>query len=178
MDIILILIIIISLLAMLYIKIYNNIAIEKTKIEKVESIIDNDLRTKYDIISKIDDIISKNIKTNKDYLKDYRNIKNQELSNFNIDRILKETENIIKNLYDDEKELQKNDSLKESLRDLYEIDEKITSGIIYYNNHTSILNEYIRKIPNNFVAITHNIKPKPFFDGKDMTDDNIFDFKI
>ena len=36
MDIILILIIIISLLAMLYIKIYNNIAIEKTKIEKVE----------------------------------------------------------------------------------------------------------------------------------------------
>ena len=43
---------------------------------------------------------------------------------------------------------------------------------------TNILNAYIRKFPNNIVAKMHKIKSKPFFDGKDMTDIEINDFKI
>ena len=49
-TLILILIIIIGLLTRLYVNIYNNLAIYKTKIEKAENIIDEALRNKYDII--------------------------------------------------------------------------------------------------------------------------------
>ena len=63
-----IIIIIISLLAMGYIIIYNKIKNNQSKIEKVESIIDEDLRHKYDLLMEIEQNIpskkttSKNLK--------------------------------------------------------------------------------------------------------------------
>ena len=59
-----------------------------------------------------------------------------------------------------------------------EVNEKLTAGITYYNKQTNLLNSYIRKFPNNLIAKIHHISTKPFFDGKDMTDDDIFDFKL
>ena len=52
------------------------------------------------------------------------------------------------------------------------------AGILYYNKHTSSLNNYIRKFPNNIIAKIHHVKVKPYFDGKDMTDNDIEDFKL
>ncbi len=49
-TLILIIIIVVCLLLILYVTTYNNLAIYKTKIEKAESIIDDALREKYDII--------------------------------------------------------------------------------------------------------------------------------
>ena len=59
-----------------------------------------------------------------------------------------------------------------------EVDEKLTAGISYYNKQLNILNAYIRKFPNNIVAKIHHVQSKPFFDGKDMTDIEINDFKL
>ena len=42
----------------------------------------------------------------------------------------------------------------------------------------NVLNAHIRKFPNNIVAKIHQIKSKPYFDGKDMFDDNTKDFKL
>ena len=53
-TILLLVIIILGILAILYINIYNHIQFSKTKIEKVEEQIDEDLRTKYDLIVKAD----------------------------------------------------------------------------------------------------------------------------
>ena len=72
-TILLLVIIIIGILAILYINIYNHIQFSKTKIEKVEGNIDEDLRTKYDLIVKADNVIKNNLKAKKDYLKDFIN---------------------------------------------------------------------------------------------------------
>ena len=81
-----IIIIIISLLAMGYIIIYNKIKNNQSKIEKVESIIDEDLRHKYDLLMEIE----QNIPSKKDYFKEFKELKNADISNFDLERKLKE----------------------------------------------------------------------------------------
>jgi len=174
MTVILIIIIILGLLAIYYISIYNKLQYYKTKIEKVEGLIDQDLRDKFDTIMEADIII----KSKKDYLKEYKNLKEQKISNFELERKLKEAENIIRNLYEDNSELNQNEKMTEIIHNIKFTNEKITAGISYYNNHTSKLNDFIRKFPNNIIAKIHHTKTKPFFDGKDMNDDDILDFKL
>lgn len=175
---ILLIIIIIGLIAMLYITIYNRIQFAKIKIEKVESKIDEDLREKYDLIIQADTIIKDKINSKKDYLKEYRELKDAKISTFDMERKLKQAETLIITLCNDNDVLNNNDEMQSIIQNFKFIDEKITAGISYYNNHTSLYNEYVRKLPNNLVAKLHHIKEKQFFDGKDMTDTDINDFKL
>ena len=177
-TIMLLFIILFGIIAIFYIAIYNHVQFSKTKIEKVESKIDEDLRLKFDLILKADGIIKNTLKNKKDYFKEFRNLRDEKISNFDLERKLREAENILDTLYDDNKELNKNEILIEIIQDLKVADEKIVAGISYYNKHVSDLNAYIRKFPNNLIAKFHHIKPKPFFDGKDMTDTDIEDFKL
>ena len=58
------------------------------------------------------------------------------------------------------------------------IDEKLCAAKNYYNKNTSLENQIIRKFPTNVIAKIHKFKIKLFFDGKDMEDEIIDDFKI
>lgn len=176
--ILLILIIVFGLIAILYISIYNKLQYGKTKIEHVEGIIDEDLRTKFDIVLRAEDVIKTKIPSNKDYLKEFTKLKNEKISSFDLERKLKEAENIILNLYNDNLELNENTSMFEIIKDFKQINEKLTAGISYYNRQMNILNAYLRKFPNNIIAKIHHMESKPFFDRKDMTDTDIEDFKL
>ena len=177
-TIILLLIIIIGLLAIVYINIYNHMQYSKTKIEKAENNIDNDLREKYDLVVKTDTIIKEHFQEKKDYLKEFINLKETDISNFDLERKLKEAETIISTLYEDNKKLNENNSMKEVLENFKEVNEKLIADISYYNKHVTETNNYIRKFPNNIIAKIHHLKIKTFFDGKDMNDTEINDFKL
>lgn len=177
-SIVLILVALGALVAIFYVSIYNKLQYGKTKIEHVESLIDEDLRKKYDIVLRADDVLKNQIKAKKDYLKEYVALKDENISNFDLERKLKQAENIILNLYNDNNELNKNENMIEIVEQFTEVDEKLTAGISYYNKQLNILNAYIRKFPNNIVAKMHHVQSKPFFDGKDMTDIEINDFKL
>ena len=177
-TILLLIIILLGILSILYITIYNHLQYNKTKIEKAEGNIDDDLRTKFDLIVKADNIIKSSIKSKNEYLKEIVNLKEEKISNFNLERKLKEAETIIDTLYDDNKELNENETMNEVKQELKAIDEKLVAGISYYNKHVSEINAYIRKFPNNIISKIHRIKVRPFFDGKDMTDTDIEDFKL
>ena len=175
-EIILIIIIIVGLLAIVYATIYNNLVGYKLKIEKAEGLIDEALRQKYDIICKLN-IAIKKVVTKKDYLKEYIDLKDKRISNYELDRKLTEAYNIILEVKRDYDEL----DTKEFNNDLKEIDklnESLVSGKTYYNNNTNELNKIIRKFPSNIVAKIHGYKIKPFFDGKNMQDAVIDDFKL
>lgn len=174
--IILLLIIVIGLIAILYVITYNSLVEYKIKIEKAESIIDDSLRQKYDIIAKLNVLIKK-VVTKKDYLKEYIELKEKRISNYELDRKLTEAVNIIFEVKNDYSELDKKDFNKE-LKDIDNIDETLISGKNYYNKYTSDLNKKIQKFPTNIVAKIHRYKIKPFFDGKNMQDAVIDDFKL
>lgn len=175
-NLILISLIIIGILAILYAVTYNNLITYKLKIEKAEGIIDESLRQKYDNIAKLNVMIKKVI-TKKDYLKEYIDLKDKRISNYELDRKLTEAENIIFEVKNDYSELDNKDFNKE-LRDINRINENLISGKNYYNRNTSELNKIIRTFPTNIVAKIHRFKIKPFFDGKNMQDAVIDDFKL
>ena len=200
-EIILLLIIILGILAIIYATIYNNLVSYKLKIEKAEGIIDESLRQKYDIIAKLN-IAIKKVVTKKDYLKEYIDLKDKRITNYDLDRKLTEAYNIILEVKNDHEEL----NTKEFNKDLKEIDKKfnpikgfyylfIASKMVKYmdkidnyirlnigfeqeKNSFENLNKLIRKVPTNIVAKIHGYKIKPFFDGKNMQDAVIDDFKL
>ena len=178
LGIILIIVALLGLYGIFHITIYNKVQFLETKINHVEGIIDESLRTKYDLLARANEEIKEKLKNKKDYLKDLQELKSKKISNFDLDRKLDEYQSIIENLYNDYPELNDNENIKDILNNLKKANEQLTAGIIYYNKNTTILNVLIKKFPNNIIAKFHKIKIKPFFDGKDLTDDDIEDFKL
>ena len=175
-SIILLLIIIVGIFAIAYVITYNNLVNYKIKIEKAEGIIDENLRQKYDLIAKMN-IAIKKVVTKKDYLKDYIDLKDKRISNYELDRKLTEAMNIILEVKNDYNELD-NKEFNNELKEINIINETLTSCKTYYNKNTTELNQIIRKFPSNIVAKIHRYKIKPFFDGKNMQDAVIDDFKL
>lgn len=173
---ILVLIIIVGIIAIAYVITYNNLVNYKIKIEKAEGIIDENLRQKYDLIVKMN-IAIKKVVTKKDYLKDYIDLKDKRVSNYELDRKLTEAMNIILEVKNDYNELD-NKEFNNELKEINIINETLTSCKTYYNKNTTELNQIIRKFPSNIVAKIHRYKIKPFFDGKNMQDAVIDDFKL
>ena len=173
---ILIIVIIVALLAMYYILTYNKLADYKLKLDKAEGIIDESLRKKYDLIAKIN-ILVKKVVTKKDYLKDYIDLKDKKISNYDLDRKLIEAENIILEFKNDYSKLDTKE-FNNYLKEMKEINEDLETGKNYFNKNTAELNTIIRKFPTNVIAHIHHYKIKPFFDGKNMQDAITDDFKL
>lgn len=178
MIIFLIIVIAIAVLAIIYINCYNELQYLKTKIEQAENIIDESLRNKFDLISKANTTIKKELKSKKEYLKDINKLKDMKISNFDFDRKLIEYQNVINELVSDHEKLANNKTLSSLLYDIKTEDEKLISGKEYYNKNTTESNHLIRKFPSLVIAKLLNYKVRPYFDGKNMQDDDIEDFKL
>lgn len=174
----LILIIIGTSLAIVYVLYFNKMQFLRTKIEQAEGNIDETLRKRYDLLLRANDIIKSTLKDNKEYFKEYINLKNKKITNFEMDRKLKEAFHLLSKFRDDYPELAENKELKEIFATIKESDEKITAITSYYNKNTNELNGFIRKFPSNIVAKFHHFEISAFFDGKNMTDDVYDDFKL
>ena len=61
---------------------------------------------------------------------------------------------------------------------LTEIEDNLTYYEEYYNSNITEYNKLVRTFPSNLIAMVNRYKEKPFFDGKDMTDDDVNDFKL
>ena len=171
----LIILILVSLGAIVYIFYYNRLQDCKLKIDNSESIIDENLRNKYDLLISIGKLIEDIIKDKKISFKELNDLKSNELSNYELDRKLNEYTILLNTLNNDYKELDNNNEL---LNKLKRIDEKLTASKKFYNTYIGDSNELVRKFPSNVVAKFHNITIKNFFDGKDMNDEIIKDFKL
>lgn len=174
----LIVVFIVGIVGIFYVTHFNNLQYIKTKIEQSEGIIDEVLRKRFDLVVRTSDIVKNNLKEKKDYFKEYLSLKDEKIGNFDMDRKLKEAMNIILNLRNDYPVLQKNENMKEIISEIKETDEKLSASIAYYNRYTNQLNEMVRKFPSNIIAKFHHFSVKPFFDGKDMNDEDILDFKL
>ena len=178
LNLFLISIIMIAICAIVYIFYFNKMQYLKTKIEKAEGIIDETLRQRYDLLVRADNIVKSTLKDNKEYFKEYLDLKNKNITNFDMDRKLKEAFNTLEKFKDDYPELGKNKELKDIFITIKETDEKIVAITSYYNLNTNQLNAFIRKFPSNIIAKFHHFVVKPFFDGKNMNDDIYDDFKL
>ena len=171
-------IIIIGALGILYVYQFNKLQHSKTKINQAECLIDEALRLRYDVLLKADAFIKKELKNKKTFFKDLEKLKDENISNFDLDRKLIEFVNILTQIKVDYPDLADNKAFKSILLEDKKAAEKLQAAKSYYNKYTSESNDLVRTFPSNIVAKMHGIEIKAFFDGKNMEDEIIDDFKL
>ena len=174
----LIVLIFVSVIIIVYISYYNRLQECKIRIDEAEGIIDENLRKKYDLLIKLRGIILNHIGNKKSLFKELDDIKNENISNFDLDRKLNSFDEIIVKVMNDYESIQEEEDFINCQKDIKDADERISAAKGYYNNNITLLNELVRKMPSNIIAKMHNIKVKNFFDNKDLNDDIINDFKF
>lgn len=177
LSILLIIVIIICSMGIYYAISFNTLNDLKTKIHEAEVIIDEALRNKYDTLMRVSNHIRKHMESNKNYFKEYEKLKDANMTNFDMDRKLNEGYTLILKMIDDLK-LNDDEEINGELEQIKRLDEKLTAAKNYYNKNTSEENAIVRKFPTNIIAKIHGFKVKLFFDGKDMDDEIIDDFKM
>lgn len=165
-------------LGILYIYNYNLLQHSKTKIEHAECLIDEALRNKYDLITQYEKLIKSKLDIDKNFLKDLSKLRDENISNFDLDRKLTEYINLISKVKADNSDFLENKEIKKLSNEEKKIDEKLQAAKSYYNKYTSEINGLIRSFPSNIVSRMHKFDIKPFFDGKNMQDECIDDFKL
>lgn len=177
LSIILVIIIILASGGIYYVIYFNKLNDLKTKVMEAEAIIDENLRIKYEALIRISNSLKSHMKSDKNYFKEYEKLRDMNISNFDMDRKLNEGFTLILKMIDD-LGLNDNEDLNKEIENIKRLDEKLTATKNYYNKNTSLENAIIRKFPTNIIAKIHNFKIKLFFDGKDMEDEIIDDFKV
>jgi len=175
---ILIIIIIVSFLLMIYAIIYNKFQVYIIKINTVENNLDESLRSKFDLLNKNFIIAKDNTKSKIDELDIFQELKDLKISSFDLDRKLTELEGNcykLKNKYPD---LNNNDHFNQGLKKLEETNEELIAYKEYYNNITTKFNKLIRLFPSNMIGKISGLKERLYYDGKDLSDEDINDFKL
>ena len=175
---VLFIVIVIGAIAILYIYQYNKLQHSKTKIDQAEYLIDESLRSKYDLLLEADIFTMKELNKDKSFFKGLDKLKKENISNFDLDRRFKDYSGVLNQLKADYIDLASNKEFKRIINDNKRIDEKLQAAKSFYNKYTSELNDLIRKFPSNIVARMHGMEIKAFFDGKNMQDEIFDDFKL
>ena len=176
-KIILYIIIGLVILLLIYTKIHNDIKNRILKINYAESEIDESLRLKYDLLIKLISEVKQVLKDLKDF-DNVEDIKDEKLSSFEFERKLNDIELKLYNIKCENNKVDKNNEINDIWYQINNLSTKIKGDEKYYNENTDKYNNLVTKFPSNIVAKTMRSKEKPYFDGKDMYDKNIKDFKI
>lgn len=176
--IVLLIIIITGIGAIYYVSVYNNYQEYIIRINEVESHIDNAIRDKFDCLSKSINVIKGNTDIEEEIFPEIVKLRSRKLSSFELNRKLVDPVNEFYKIKEEHKELNKSDAFKEIDKKLLETNDNLDSYQEYYNSTISEYNRLVRTFPSNIVAKICNYKEKTFFDGKDMNDEDINDFKL
>ena len=176
--IIIVIVILLFTIGIIYLTTYNKYQDYIIRINEVESKIDESLRDKFDIILKLNSNIKEKIKTKKVLVDDISNLKDEDISSFEMDRKLVEAMNKVNFVKDNYSQLDDDDEVIKLMYNIEDIDESLRACKKFYNETISEYNKLIRKIPYNIIGKILKYKEKTFFDGKNMNDENINDFKL
>ncbi len=182
MLLILCIIIIICLLSGIYIYLYNRIQDYIVKINEIESIIDTNLRNKYDNINRCVSIIKNDEKVSKELDKnmfeEVVRLRNRKISNFDLDRKLIDANNQFITLKEKYPTISEIKDIQDITKKVEDCDEKLAVNRDYYNRNIAEYNKLVKLFPTNIVAKICKYQEKLFFDRKDMSDDDYNDFKL
>lgn len=174
----LIILILIGLLAISYVSIYNHFQTHIIRINEAEAFIDTTLRKRFDLLNKSIGIIKANQETEEDVLDSIIKLRSRKLSNFELDRELYDAINEFHHYKEKLPELRNSECFLKIDMGLFESESEIVAARKYYNDIITDFNKLVLKFPSAVVAKLHHYKQKPYFDGKDMSDEIINDFKL
>lgn len=172
------LIVAISFFFIWYITTYNRFQDFIIRINESEAIIDSVLRKRFDLLNKSINIIKANAEIDGDILESIVKLRARKLSNFDLDRQLYDAINEFNGYKENYKELNIIDSFVKIDLSLIETEVELSSSRNYYNDVITDYNKAVKSFPSNFIAKFCKYKYRPYFDGKDMSDEIRNDFKL
>lgn len=176
--IVLLIIIIVGLISIYYVSTYNRYQDYIIRMNEVEGYIDNAIRDKFDYLSKSINVIKGNTNIEEEIFPEIVKLRSRKLSSFDLNRKLCDSMNEFYKIKEEHNDLLKSESFVEIDKSLQEIEENLDSYEEYYNSVVTDYNKLVRSFPSNVVAMINRYKEKTFFDGKDMNDDDVNDFKL
>ena len=174
----LIIILIGSVGALIYVINYNKLKMYEARIDQAESIIDDELRKKYDYLMKADILFQDYLKKEKTLMNDLKKIKETNFSSFDLDRKIEEAMLIVYKVVGDNPDINNNSNFAEIINNIKNADEKLSAAKSFYNKYTAKFNETCAMFPANLIAKFHHLGIKKFYDGKDLHDEITDDFKL
>lgn len=170
--------IVICLLLICYVHIYNIFQTYIIRINEAEAFIDTTLRKRFDLLNKSIGIIKANTNSKEEILGIIAKLRSQKLSNFELDRKLYDAINEFNNYKETINELKNNEAFLKIELGLFESESEIVAARKYYNDIITDYNKLVRSLPSMIVAKVSKYTLKNYFDGKDMNDEVINDFKL
>lgn len=175
----LVIFIVVCVLLIWYISTYNYFQNYIIRINEAEAFIDTTLRKRFDLLNKSIGIIKANIKDKKEeVLEIIVKLRSRKLSNFELDRQLYDAINEFNQYKESCEGLKNSETFLKIELGLFESESEIVAARKYYNDIITDYNKLVRRFPSNVVAKISGYKDKPYFDGKNMNDDIINDFKL
>lgn len=163
--ILLTIIIFISIIAMIYIIMYNKIQFSKVRVEQAENVILEELQNRYDLIIKCKKSIEKNTKMDLTLFSDLEKAKETNISSYDLERKINQAVNTIYLIKNDYPKIEEKKDFREVIRKLNESDTKINAAKSFYNKHNKELIGLIKSFPSNIIALIHGIKIQPYYDA-------------
>ncbi len=166
MSILIILLIVISItfaLSIVYFIGYNTLSIIRIKMETANEVINKSLKDKQNLMNDLYTIIKKKLKK-KDYLKEFNNLKNKKLNNYELDIELNNFLKTMIELKEDNKELN-DDEITEILNKIEAIDEILMANKKYYNQNNNLLSKTLKGYLK-IIAKINNIKIQTSYELK------------
>ena len=151
--ILLVFITIIFALSIIYFNGYYKLSIIKAKMDSANDIISKSLKDKQKLMNELYILIKKVIKK-KDYLKDFNSLNNKKLTNYELDIELNNNLKIMKELKEDNKELNTNE-YNEILTKIEAKDEILIANKKYYNKNNNLLSKTINGYLKIIAKINH-----------------------
>ena len=174
----LVIIILGSTLGLVYVTCFNKLRENDLRIKEAESIIDDSLRNKFDLMMRLDLFLQKYFKKDKPYFKELNEMKDQEFSSFTFDRKIEEAMLISLKIVNDEDDILKEKDYIDITNEIKKTDEKLSAAKSFYNKYTTKYNGLVNSFPARIVAKVIHAEEKRYFDGKDLNDDIYEDFKL
>ncbi len=173
-----VIVILLVIVIMVLISIYNNIQNYIIRIEEAENNIDSVLRKRFDLLTQSIDIIKNEIKDEDKVMDNIIKLKEKKISNFDLDRELYDGIKQFNKYKDEYPNLSKNANFTKLEIELNESEAEIIAFKKYYNDIITEYNKLVRSFPAVLMAMIFKFKKKLYFDGKNMEDDDVMDFKL
>lgn len=169
--------IIICIILIWIINTYNKFQAYIIRTNEAEASIDTTLRKRFDLINKSIGIIEENTKE-ENVLEIIGKLRSKKISNFDLDRQIYNAINEYTRYKEKYPELKNNTDFLKIDIELNETEAEIVALRKYYNDIITDYNKIAKTFPSNIVGLILKYKKKTYFDGKNMDDEIINDFKL
>jgi len=172
-------IIIILLLVIWFINDYNIFQDYIIRINEVDANIDTSLRKRFDLLMKANEVMTSILDLKDDALPDIKKLKDdKKISSFDLDRRLYESLTKYYGIREDNPELKENVDFVKTDIEIHNSESEMGAYRRYYNDCITKYNKLVKSFPSNIVGFLTGQRVKNYFDGKNLYDDNIDDFKL